>query len=97
MTATSRRKGIDMIVRKMSQAFEQITGVKLQPEQREEIERQVVAEFGGERVYVPKKTTRPVDVLSAGFAEYHARQSVRDIMRQYGVSRRTAYRMLHRG
>lgn len=96
MTTTSRRKGIDMIVRKMSQAFEQITGVKLQPEQREEIERQVVAEFGGERVYVPKKTTRPVDVLAGGFEAYHARQAVRDVMRQHRVSRATAYRMLRR-
>jgi Mor family transcriptional regulator len=91
-------KGIDMIVRKMAEEFERVLGVKIEPEQREAVERQIMDAFGGERVYVPKKraTQSPGQVLADGFGHYHARQAVRDIMRQHRVSQATAYRMLRR-
>ena len=81
----------DDMVREMCAAFEAVLGVKPSEEQRLEIQSRVVEQFGGERIYVPKRLSRP---RMDGPLTLHTMDPIREIMRRYRVSYTTAWRMV---
>lgn len=78
------------MVREMAQAFEEILGVKVAEKDLQKVQARVIQQFGGERVYVPKRANFVVGDrfdLSGGVA---------DVMRRYRVSRTTVWRLRSR-
>jgi len=81
------------MVREMAAAFREVMGVEPTPEQLTTIQSRIIQEFGGERVYVPKRIARPAFVVGALAGQGN---EIRFIMRTYRVSYTTAWRMLRR-
>lgn len=79
------------MLREMETAFEVVLGVKPTEQQRAQIQERVAQQFGGERVYVPRRT---------GFVmgeSFDLSGGVREVMTRYRVSRATAFRLIRRG
>jgi hypothetical protein len=83
---------IATLVQRVIELSEECHTATIAPEQRALIERRIVAEFGGDRVYVQKRI-RPLSPTWVGGApSLPVAQTVRTIQRQYSVSRATGYR-----
>lgn len=73
------------MLREIARAFEEVLGVALSDEQRTRVQERVIHEFGGERVYIPKRASFDLGQgpnLTGGLAA---------TMQRYGVTARTVY------
>lgn len=54
--------------------------------------RHLCSEYGGDRIYIPVRRDYPVDEIRAAFERT---RDVRAVCNEFGVSRRTLYRLLN--
>lgn len=68
-------------------------GVEITPEQRAAFVRRLQARLGGTKLYMPKRAARPVsNFVEALGGTNRPVTAVRQLMGEYGIAQRTAYR-----
>jgi len=78
---------IEAMIRELTEACEAVLGISLTDSQRRELQVRVVNQFGGERIYVPKRANFVVG------GEFDLSGSVQEIMRRHRISRRQVFRL----
>lgn len=94
MAAARKLSPLQALEDEMLEAIARETGVK--PEWARTfvapIIRHLVSEYGGERLYIPKRREYDVDEVLAFFHRVHG--DVERTCREFSISRRTLYRLL---